>query len=204
MSRCSFAKTFWILRCRDVKAQKLIHDTHSMLFSQPQFYLTFPLSCVWNSAMFPVMFYKLFNANSTFFLFFRSSRAEVFCKKSVLRNFAKFTGKHLCKSLFFDKVAGLRLATLLKKRLLHSCFPMNFEKFLRTPFLTEHLRWLRLFFLSVSLLLSIRFTLRYLPPPLLYSEVLFLFLILYLSGLFYTKKEKKKIFLENHQKYGKS
>ena len=29
----------------------------------------------------------------------RSSRSEVLCKKSVLRNFAKFTGKHLCQSL---------------------------------------------------------------------------------------------------------
>ena len=29
-------------------------------------------------------------------------------KKGVLRNFAKFTGKHLCQSLFFNKVAGLR------------------------------------------------------------------------------------------------
>ena len=27
-------------------------------------------------------------------------------KKGVLRNFAKFTGKHLCQSLFFNKVAG--------------------------------------------------------------------------------------------------
>ena len=31
----------------------------------------------------------------------------VFCKKGVLRNFAKFTGKNLCQSLFFNKVAGL-------------------------------------------------------------------------------------------------
>ena len=30
-------------------------------------------------------------------------------------------------------------ATLLKKRLWHRCFPVNFMKFLRTPFLTEHL-----------------------------------------------------------------
>ena len=30
-----------------------------------------------------------------------SSRPEVFCKKGVLRNFAKFTGKNLCQSLFF-------------------------------------------------------------------------------------------------------
>ena len=26
--------------------------------------------------------------------------------KSIFRNFAKFTGKHLCQSLFFKKVAG--------------------------------------------------------------------------------------------------
>ena len=32
---------------------------------------------------------------------------EVFCEKSVLRNFAKFTGKHLCQRFVFDKVAGL-------------------------------------------------------------------------------------------------
>ena len=34
------------------------------------------------------------------------------------------------------------VATILKKRLWHSCFPVNFEKFLRTPFFTEHLWWL--------------------------------------------------------------
>ena len=69
---------------------------------------------------------------------FRSSRAEVFCKKGVVRNSAKLTGKQLRQSLFFNKVAGLRPATSLKKRL--GFFPMNFEKFLRTSFLTEHLR----------------------------------------------------------------
>ena len=74
----------------------------------------------------------------------RSSRPEVFSKKGVLRNFAKFTEKHLCQSLFFNKVADLRSAALLKKRLWHRCFPVNFEKFLRTPFIIEHLRWLLL------------------------------------------------------------
>ena len=71
---------------------------------------------------------------------YRSSRPEVFCKKGVLRNFAKFTGKHLCQSFFFNKVAGLRPATLLKKRLWHRCFPVNLVEFLRTLFL----RWLLL------------------------------------------------------------
>ena len=32
----------------------------------------------------------------------------------------------------------------LKKRLWHRCFPVNFAKFLRTHFLTEHLWWLLL------------------------------------------------------------
>ena len=42
------------------------------------------------------------------------------------------------------KIASLRPSTLLKKRLWHRCFPVNFVKFLRTPFLTQHLRWLLL------------------------------------------------------------
>ena len=74
----------------------------------------------------------------------KSSRSEVFCEKDVLRNFAKFIGKHLCQSLFFNKVAGLRPATLLKKRLWHRCFPVSFTKFLRTPFISEHPQWLLL------------------------------------------------------------
>ena len=40
--------------------------------------------------------------------FGRGSRPEVFCKKGVLKNFAKFTGKYLCHSLVFNKVADLR------------------------------------------------------------------------------------------------
>ena len=82
----------------------------------------------------------------------RSSLPEVFCKKAVLRNFAKFTGKHLCQSLLSNKVAGLRPATLLKKRLGHSCFPVNFAKFLRAPFLKEHPRWLLLIDTKISIL----------------------------------------------------
>ena len=47
-------------------------------------------------------------------------------KKGVLRNFTKFTGKHLCQSLFFNKVAGLR------------------------PFHTEQLWWLLLALLGFA------------------------------------------------------
>ena len=57
----------------------------------------------------------------------------MFCKKGDLRNFIKFIEKNLRQSLFFNKVSGLRRATLLKKRLWNGCFPVNFAKFLRTP-----------------------------------------------------------------------
>ena len=68
---------------------------------------------------------------------FRSSCPEVLCKKDVLKNFTKFTGKHLCRSL-------LRPAALFKKRHRHRCFPVNFTKFLRTSFFIERLWWLLL------------------------------------------------------------
>ena len=67
---------------------------------------------------------------------FKSSHERCSIKKGVLSS--KFTGKHLCQSLFLNKVAGLRLpATLLKKRLQHNCLPVNFAKFPRTPFLQD-------------------------------------------------------------------
>ena len=55
-------------------------------------------------------------------------------KIGVFKTFAKFTGKHLCQSLFFNKVAGLRPVTILKVGLWHMCFPVNFAKFLETLF----------------------------------------------------------------------
>ena len=42
----------------------------------------------------------------------RSSHRWYSVRKGVLRNFAKSTKKHQCQSLFFNKVAGLRHATL--------------------------------------------------------------------------------------------
>ena len=77
----------------------------------------------------------------------RSSHRRCSVKKGVLRSFAKFTRKHLCQSLFFNEVADLRPATLLKKRLRHRCFPVNFAKFLRTPLLQNTSRRLVLCFL---------------------------------------------------------
>ena len=50
----------------------------------------------------------------------------MFYQKGALANFAKFTGKYLCQSLFYNKVAGLGLW--------YRCFPLNFVKLLKTSF----------------------------------------------------------------------
>ena len=58
----------------------------------------------------------------------------MFCKKCLLRNFAKFTGKHPYHSLFFNKVAGQRLVTLLKKETLAQVFSCEFFKISKSTF----------------------------------------------------------------------
>ena len=71
----------------------------------------------------------------------RSRQRRCSIKEGVLKNFATFTGKHLCQSLFFNKVAGLST--------------VNFEKFLRTTFLTEDLRWLLLSIIAFASIVTI-------------------------------------------------
>ena len=70
----------------------------------------------------------------------KSCHWEVFCKKDILRNFAKFTRNHLCQRLFLSKVGGLGH----RHSLCHRYFPVNFVKFLRTPIFIEQLWWLLL------------------------------------------------------------
>ena len=53
----------------------------------------------------------------------------------ILKNFAKFKGKHLLRSLFYNKVAYPQPEILLNKRIQHRCFSVNFAKLLKTPFL---------------------------------------------------------------------
>ena len=52
-------------------------------------------------------------------------------KKVLLKILQNFQEKHLCQSLFFNKVTKETLA-------------LNFAKFLRTPIFIEHLLWLLL------------------------------------------------------------
>ena len=59
-------------------------------------------------------------------VYWQNQPQEVLYKKGVLTNSSKFTGKHLCQSVFF-------------KRLYCRFFPVNFPKFVRPLFFTKYL-----------------------------------------------------------------
>ena len=90
----------------------------------------------------PFMRNKLLWSNVV--LGFQKQPLEVFYKKSVVIVFFKTHRKIPVSKSFFNKIAGLRAATLLKKRFRHRCFSLDFAKFLRPPFCHKTSGWLLL------------------------------------------------------------
>ena len=89
-----------------------------------QFYELMCTSCRWDWYLWKVVvenkqFYELMCTSCRWDWYLwkvvRQSRPGVLHKNGVLKNFAKLTGKHLYQSFFFNKVAGLRQATLSKR-----------------------------------------------------------------------------------------
>ena len=66
---------------------------------------------------------------------FRSSHWRCSIKKAILKNFVIFTGKYLCRGLFFNKVANHQACNFIKKRLQHRYYIVNIGKFIRRPIL---------------------------------------------------------------------
>ena len=65
---------------------------------------------------------------------YRGSCSLMLLQIGTLKNFAIFTGKRLCWSIFLIK--------FIKKRLQHGCLSLNLTKVLRAAKVLEHLRWL--------------------------------------------------------------
>ena len=98
-------------------------------------YSAYPCRVIWKNQQliriiyvneFEVLFIKRFVSPKN-----RISFPEVFYRKVALKNITTFREKHLCQSLFFNKVAGKK-ETLVQ---VFSCFLVNFMKFLRASFL---------------------------------------------------------------------
>ena len=69
----------------------------------------------------------------------QSSRGVLW--KRCFWKFRKIHRKTPAPESLFNKVADPRATNLWKKSFWHSCFPVNFAKFLRTPSFTEHFWW---------------------------------------------------------------
>ena len=85
-----------------------------------------PIKNLTYSLIFKVYFMKSFAAAKASSAFiknrYRSSRSQMFFKIGVVKNFAMFTRKHLCWSLFLIKMQAF------------GCFPVNIAKLLSAAF----------------------------------------------------------------------
>ena len=70
----------------------------------------------------------------------RSSHQRCSIKKLVLKNFRKFTGKHLCWSIFLINEEGLKACNFIKKRLQHRYFLLNFCDIFKNNYFEEYLQ----------------------------------------------------------------
>ena len=74
-------------------------------------------------------------------LFFQKQPSEVFYKKVALKNFAKFTGKHPCQSLFLKKQSWRsQSVTLIKTETLAWVFSCEFCKIYNYSFSAEYIQ----------------------------------------------------------------
>ena len=71
--------------------------------------------------------------------FFQKQPSEVFFKKRCSSNFRKTHTKIPVPESLFNKVAGARPVTLLKRETLSQVFPCEFCKISKNTFFTEHL-----------------------------------------------------------------
>ena len=74
------------------------------------------------------IFLKTFAAHD--YIYFRSSRPEVFLGKGVLKIYSKFTGEHPCRSAISIKLQRNFSEIALR----HGCSPVNVLHIFRTPF----------------------------------------------------------------------
>ena len=67
----------------------------------------------------------------------RSSHPELFCEKGVLKNFTKFTGKHLCQSFLIKLQTS---GNFIKKEALVQVFSYEFCEIFMNTFFIEHIQ----------------------------------------------------------------
>ena len=79
---------------------------------------------------------------------FKKQPPEVFYEKAILKNLQYSLQKIPVLESLYNKVAGLKACSVIKKRLQHRCFPVNIAKRLLLP--------LEVFYIRNLLILALR------------------------------------------------
>ena len=112
-------------------------------------------------------FYTLITYNYILTYTYNSSAAVgaeyIRSRRRCSKKLCKFHRKAPVLESLFYKVTSLQACNVTKKRLLHRCFPVKFEKFWRTPiskniWTTASVYWLLHHILIFTILYSTRFT----------------------------------------------
>ena len=119
-----------------------------LLENYKYWFLSFGFYIHWNNLKWRLKCYRCFPVNFAKLLrtpFSQNTSGRLLLKIKLLfiYNSEKTTPiylKNTCARVF-SFLSGLCPTTLLKKRLWHRWFPVNFAKYLRTPFLTERIPW---------------------------------------------------------------
>ena len=85
---------------------------------------------------------------------FQKQPLDVFCRKSYSQKFRNIYRKTSVLESLFNRLAGFKTRNISKKRLQHSCFPVNVIKFLRTLILKKICEQLLLPFLHLTVNIS--------------------------------------------------
>ena len=116
-----------------------------MFKTSPWFYLASQTDFIdwfyfryWRSLRPPQAIAVFIRQKSELFGVLRSSCPEFSYEKSILKNIAKF-GKHLCRSFLFNKVAGWKPPTILKRDL-GTGVPCEFYEILKNTYFVKHPR----------------------------------------------------------------
>ena len=75
----------------------------------------------------------------------------MFHKKAILKKFVMFKGKHLCRGLFFIKVAGLQASICIEKGASAQMFSCEYREIYKNTYFVEHLRTAASAFLEIVL-----------------------------------------------------
>ena len=91
-----------------------------------------------------------------FFFFFRSSRLQIFHKKSIVKSFTNSTENTCAGVSVLIKLPASRLELYSERNSRHRFFPVNFVKFLRRPILKNTFELLLLRFEEVLIYINLK------------------------------------------------